>query len=174
MSLIRSSARRSRRAILASGVVAATLLGAGLPSAWGATSTGARAIAPPGRSFLSEFDGGYAAITVSRDLRQVTRIHVGYTYKCSDGTSIDDVDAFRAVPLLADRTFKTTYDSGDLPAGELFPGVVFRYTGIVKGKRNKAGTKVVGRLRFTFVTTKQTTGEKLTCDTGTVNFVAND
>lgn len=173
MSPIRPSTRRSRRAVLAAGVLA-TFLGATLPSAWGATSTGARAIAPPGRSFVSEFDGGHAAITVSRDLRQVTRIHLGYTYKCSDGTSIDDVDAFRSVPMLADRTFKSTYDSGDIPGGALLPGVTFRYTGIIKGKRNKAGTKIVGRLRFTFVTTKQATGEKLTCDTGTVSYVALD
>ncbi|MGH2943613.1 MAG: hypothetical protein ACRDLN_12655 [Solirubrobacteraceae bacterium] len=155
-----------------SAVGIAVAVGAG-SGAWAKAPSGARTVAPAGNSYVAEVSGGHVALVLSRDARQVTRAFVAYTYKCNDGTSFTDFEPFKAVPMLANRTFKSSYDSGPL-SSPLLPGATVQYTGSIDGKRNKLGTSVRGTARFTFVTTLPETGQVITCDTGTIRYTAKD
>ncbi len=163
--------RRRRASAAALGVVLLAVPAAALTGS--AAAAPSRTVAPSGSSYVAETKGGHVALVLSRDARQVTRAYVGYTYACTDDTTFGDVDQFKAIPLRANRTFRSTYDSGPI-ASSLFPGVTLRYTGLLTGKRDKRGTKVVGTARFTVVTTLQEGGESVTCDTGTIGYTAKD
>jgi hypothetical protein len=173
MRLSLSVASRPRNLLLTALLVLVSMLASTLLSgAWAATPKTARTIKPGGNGYVAQTNGGHLAIVLSRDARQVTRAHVAYTYKCSDGTSFTDFESFKAIPLLANRTFKSSYDSGQQPS-PLVPGATFKVTGSLNGIKNKRGTTVVGTARFTIETTLAT-GEVLSCDTGTIQYRAND
>lgn len=174
MRLSLSVARRSRSLLLSALGLAlvSMLVSALLSSAWAATPKKAGTIRPSGTGYVAQTIGGHVAIVLSRDARQVTRAFVAYTYKCSDGTSITDFESFEAIPLLSNRTFKSSYDSGQLPS-PIVPGATFKATGSIDGVKNKLGTRVIGTARFTLSTTLAT-GEAVSCDTGTIQYRATD
>jgi hypothetical protein len=173
MPLSLSVACRPRNLLLTALLVPGSMLATTLLSdAWAATPKTARTLTPSGNGYIAQTNGGHVAIVLSRDARQVTRAFIAYTYKCSDGTSFTDFESFRAIPLLSNRTFKSSYDSGQLPS-PIVPGASLKVTGSIDGQRNRRGTRVTGTARFTFVTTLAT-GEAVSCDTGTIQYRAND
>lgn len=165
-------AARQRRLLLAAAGFAAFTLALGLLPAADAATTDARYVAPSGSSYVGEAGGGHVALVLSRDGRQVTRAFVGYWYKCSDGTGFSDIDVFRAIPMSANRAFRSTYDTGP-QADPRTPGGRIQFTGLFAGKKNKRGTKVIGTARFTVEITRAS-GEVEKCDTGTIRYTAKD
>jgi hypothetical protein len=173
MRLYLPDARRPRNMLLTALLALVSMLASTLLSpAWAATPKTGRTIKPSGTGYVAQTNGGHVAIVLSRDARQVTRAFIAYTYKCSDGTSITDFESVNAIPLLSNRTFQSSYDSGQLPS-PIIPGATFKATGSINGVKNKLGTKVIGTARFTLSTTLPT-GETMSCDTGTIQYRATD
>lgn len=171
MPLITVSDRRPRRWLTGVALVGAGLGAFAAPSL-GATAPVVRHAVLPGTTFVGETTRGHVALIASRDGRQLTRAFVGYTFKCSDGSSATDFDGFRAIPITAARTFTSSFDTGVVPGGET--GTTIRYTGHIDGRINKARTRIVGTARFTFVSVNAAAGTTETCDTGTIRFTAKD
>jgi hypothetical protein len=162
--------RRSVAAFIALALAGVATSPAAAVTADSGTSRGAQS---GGISYVAETKGGHVALMLSRDGRQVTRAFAAFTYSCSDGTTFTDFDGFKRVPLRANGTFSSEFDTGAFPS-ELLPGVTVQFAGTIDGRRNKTRTKIAGTVRFTIVTTVVATKAIVTCDTGTIRYTAKD
>ena len=115
---------------------------------------------------------GGVQIALSADRRQVRRALFAFESKCSDGESFYDYDLYAAIPIGANRKFSWKYDSGP-QASTTTPGATYSYKESFSGTINKAGTKIVGTVRSTFAFSDPA-GTSYTCDTGAINYRADD
>ncbi|MCA1696249.1 MAG: hypothetical protein LC749_16875 [Actinobacteria bacterium] len=122
--------------------------------------------------FVGETAGGFIALTVSRDGRELTHAGVAYTQKCSDGDTITDWDTNKSILITAARTFSLSFDTGPLPS-TVTPGTTFDFAGKITGKLNKAHTSITGTIRYVLSGTRPD-GKTYTCDTGTFRYTAKD
>jgi len=143
-----------------------------LTPGWLAFAASPAAKPPAGTSYAAITPFGGVQIVVSRDRRQVRSALVAYKQPCNDGDVLYSYDTFEAIPISANRTFKSSRDSGPI-ADPKTPGATYRYTQALNGSVNKAGTKIVGTAKSTYAYTNPA-GLSYSCDTGTVAFKATD
>jgi hypothetical protein len=156
------------------GITAACIAGgaASVALASGTASAAKSAPARAGTSYVATTPVGGVQIVLSADRRQVRRALFAFESECSDGDSFYNYDVYAAIPISANRKFSWTYDSGP-QASTTTPGATFSYKESFTGTINKARTKIVGSVRSSFAFADPA-GKSYTCDTGTINFKADD
>lgn len=150
-----------RSSLLYTTIGLAALTAAGAPG-------DARAASQVANSFVGETRGGHVSLVLARDGRQVTRAFFGYRVRCSDGDVFTDFESFRAIPLAANRTFRS---KDSLPPITILPGVTVQVTRSLTGTVNRRRTQTTGTARFTMIL-RAANGTTVTCDTGKIKYTA--
>lgn len=105
-------------------------------------------------------------IELSRDGRQVKHAVHAWLATCSDGTPFRWHEDYAAIPISALGSFRSSFDSGQSPDG--------RVTYSIAGKVNKSRTKITGTVRGSVILRDEVAQTTMTCETGSLSFVARD
>lgn len=108
-------------------------------------------------------------IQVSRDHREVVRSAMGFRLACTLDQTEFGSDIYVHVPIHANRRFKDSYSgiSDDNP-----DGTYYVLSGSLRGRVNRAHTKISGSSRFAYTLNDANGAVKNSCDSGVVRFKA--
>ena len=162
--------RRQARTI--AGLATVSAICGAVAFAGGTGVAAAKPQAARGTSFAAETAKGGVLVTISKDGRQVRHALFANQFKCSDGTSFYDFDAYTKIPISAARKFSSSFEDPPEPIASQ-PGATISYKQSISGTLNKARTRIVGTARSSYAVVNPA-GTSYTCDTGTINFIARD
>ena len=106
-------------------------------------------------------------VQLSRDGRQVVYAVAAWRADCG-GTPISDSEEFAQIPVRRSGKFAKSYDTGEFQDGTS----TVHAAASITGKLNKQRSKITGSVRVMLSVKDASQGVDVTCDTGTVSYVA--
>ena len=107
-------------------------------------------------------------VQLSRDGRQVVYAVAAWQADCGGGSPVSDSEEFAQIPVSRSGKFARSYDTGDVQDGTS----TARAAASITGKLNKQRSKITGSVRVMLSVKDASQGLDVTCDTGTVSYVA--
>ena len=106
-------------------------------------------------------------VQLSRDGRQVVYAVAAWRADCG-GTPISDSEEFAQIPVSSSGKFAQSYDTGEFQDGTS----TVHQAASITGKLNKHRSKITGSVRVMLSVKDAGQGIDVTCDTGTVSYLA--